>query len=143
MERVGECMRRHFVAVASTNSFREVETLMRSARLRHVAVVDGPMLTGVVSYRDLLVDWLARLEHELPAARARRLAERTIGPLVVQPPEAVDPRATLAEAASRMSALGLGCLPVVEADGTGLRVIGILAESDLLAAAFGARSGPR
>jgi len=136
LEQVSDRMRRHFVTIQSEQSFREVEALMRAGRLRHVPVVDGEVFAGVLSHRDLLIDSVARLEREVPHALLQQLLERSIAPLVSRRPESIGPQASLAEAAARMSAFGIGCLPVVEAGPLGPRMLGLVTESDLLAAAY-------
>jgi acetoin utilization protein AcuB len=136
LERVVDRMRRHYVAVHAEQTFREVEALMRAGRLRHVPVIDGELLAGVISHRDLMVDSLGRLEREVPEAALQLLLARSVAPLVSREPQAIGPQASLADAAALMRAFGIGCLPVVEGGALGRRLLGLITEADLLAAAY-------
>ena len=46
-------MRREFITVAAGEPLLEVQRTMRLARLRHVLVVEGATLVGILSYRDV------------------------------------------------------------------------------------------
>ena len=52
-------------------------------------------------------------------------------------PYSIVPDATLSEAASRLELLRVGCLPVVVPAESGLQLVGLLTELDLLRAAYG------
>jgi acetoin utilization protein AcuB len=91
--------------------------LMRSARVRHLVVVDGERVVGVVSQRDLG----GTRQEALPAGRVDRVMSARV---VV-----VEPDATVKDVANLMRGHGIGCLPVVE----GKQLVGIVTTSDLLA----------
>lgn len=114
----------------------EAERLMRSARIRHLPVIEDGELRGVLSYRDLLEVALAELERDpgrLPAVRSQ-----TIGSLMSRDPVTATESTTLREAALRMVRHRIGCLPVVKGRAPdGVRVVGLLTESDLIRATLG------
>lgn len=123
-------MRRDFITVAPDESLAEARQIMRMARLRHLLVVRDGALVGILSYRDLL---------ELLFADARRPAETQALPVeaaMVRSPSYVTPEKPLAYAAARLWQLQLGCLPVVERNGAGERLVGLITEVDLLRAAY-------
>ena len=91
--------------------------LMRSARVRHLVVVDGERVVGVVSQRDLG----GTRQEALPAGRVDRVMSSRV---VV-----VEPDATVKDVANLMRGHGIGCMPVVE----GKQLVGIVTTSDLLA----------
>ena len=129
-------MRREFITVASAESLLEVQRTMRLARLRHLLIVDEGRLVGIVSYRDLQDDALGRAErlaHERWCAELREVAVREA---MRASPYFVSPETSADAAARRMLRLHLGCLPVCENGGDPPRLVGLLAESDLLRAAW-------
>jgi CBS-domain-containing membrane protein len=102
-----------------------------------VPVVDGRRhVLGVVSEADLLLKQeqlprpAVRLLSVLRRPRDQAKARATIAAeLMSRPAITIGPRATLAEAARRLHAVGVKRLPVIEAAG---RLLGIVSRSDLL-----------
>jgi len=132
-QRVRDVMRRDFITISREESLLEALHLMRLARLRHLAVVSEGVLVGILSYRDLQDELVARLDLEAaPAIAQIGVVERMTGT-----PFSIIPDATLFEAASRLERLRVGCLPVVESGEQGLRLVGLLTEMDLVRAAYG------
>jgi CBS domain-containing membrane protein len=129
-------MRRDFVSLAPAESLLEAHRTMQLARLRHLPIVDGAQLVGIVSYRDLQEDALARADRLAPGWLWRALREVAVGEAAVRSPWFVHPDMPADEAARRMLRLHLGCLPVCEGGSGGRRLVGLLAESDLLRAAW-------
>lgn len=119
---VRDWMTREPTAVAPDVTVREVAGLMRSRRIRHVLVVDGDRLVGIVSDRDVR----ARVEEGAPVLSPDSPVSRAMS----ESPVTVAPEATLVEAARAMLEGKIGALPVVEAG----RPIGILTRSDALEA---------
>jgi CBS domain-containing protein len=93
-------------------------------------------LLGMLWHRDLLEDWMSRLNHapwrtvleELRACPVRRVMRGD--PEVVRVEDAVE------EAARVMLRLDCGCLPAVRETEEGPRLIGIVTEKDLLRVAY-------
>jgi acetoin utilization protein AcuB len=130
-------MRREFVTVAAEEPLLEAQRTMRLARLRHLLVVENGMLVGIVSYRDVLDEVLGRAAREPGASWLEVLRAVSVREAMVAGPYCVHPDTPAIDAARRMLRLRLGCLPVCEnGPGAGLRLIGLLAESDLLRAAW-------
>jgi acetoin utilization protein AcuB len=105
--------------------------LMRKRALRHLPVVDRRgRLVGIVTDRDL------RQAVFLPALRGRvpevgdLLRALTVSDIMTREVVVVKPGARIEEAARLMHERKIGALPVVERG----RVVGILTESDILAA---------
>ncbi len=107
--RVEELMLRNFVTVSPGTTLIEAEAVVRSAPLRHLLVVQGGIVIGLVPHRELLDEFLAA-SHGLGGAD--RLRSITIERLVRTDPVTIGPEASLEVAASRMLALRVGCLPV-------------------------------
>jgi len=130
---VADIALRNFIYASAETSLFDVARLMASARIRHLVLVDGDRLAGVLSYRDVqdFAAGRARGAGTSDALRASRAAE-----LMRRDPITAAPGMTLREAARRMLAHRVGCLPVVEGAPPDARVVAVLTESDLLRAAF-------
>ena len=60
---VGDIMTAHVVTVAPTVKTRDCLALMSQKRIRHLPVVDGDKVLGMISIRDIMNDIIA--DHEL------------------------------------------------------------------------------
>jgi CBS domain-containing protein len=101
---------------------------MRRDGIRHLPVVDGQKLVGVLSERDVLrcaPSMLAPINQD----EYNSLFENTpVTKVMHREPLTVSPDMPLRDALALMMENKLGCLPVVEAGG----VVGILTRSDML-----------
>jgi acetoin utilization protein AcuB len=123
---IAECMRRCFVHVTASDAVPAVRRLMEFARIRHVLVLEEGWLVGIVSRRDLADETVDGDASSEPIASVMHRFVHTVSP--EQP---------LTDAAEDMLRYRVGCLPVVIEEEGGKRVVGLLCESDLLAAAYG------
>jgi CBS domain-containing protein len=103
-----------------TDSLAAVGHKMAWGRVRHIPVVRGQELVGIISERDLLA-W--RGEHGTWAGPDDRV-ERAMN----KDPEVTTADEELAQAASRMVAARIGCLPVVQQG----ELVGMLTMTDLV-----------
>jgi acetoin utilization protein AcuB len=131
--RVSDILLRDFVSADAETSLADVVQIMNSARIRHLVLVAGGQLQGVLSYRDVQDYALLRSPRApgldaLRDARARDLMRRD--------PIIAGPEMKLRDAARRMLAHRVGCLPVVDGAPPAARLVGLLTESSLLRAAF-------
>ncbi|NIP78608.1 MAG: CBS domain-containing protein [Gemmatimonadetes bacterium] len=114
-------MTRDVVTVSLEATVANALETIRSNNIRHLPVVDGGRLLGVVTDRDLRM----ALDAEGRAAR-----DSTVSDVMSAPPVTVDPGTPIETAAGILAERRIGCLPVLE-DG---ELVGILTESDLLRA---------
>ena len=129
--RVGDLMTPEVVTLAVFEDMAVAAQLMREGAIRHLPVVDDEgKLVGLVTHRDLLrVSESSErpLSDEERTARLTSLPVRDVMHRDVLIAYEGDP---LEEAAQRMIARKVGCLPVVDARA---RLVGIVTEADFVA----------
>jgi CBS domain-containing membrane protein len=138
-QKVGERMRRYFISAEPTDSALQGAQLMQLARIRHLPVVLDGRLLGIVSHRDLLEGSYSPLEERSAAQRLDWLRAIPLARIMHTSVCTVSPEATLREAAEQMLRHKIGCLPVVGGGakaGQPGEIVGLITESDLLAAAY-------
>jgi acetoin utilization protein AcuB len=109
------------VVVARTRTLSEAHRLMREKGIRHLPVVDGGALVGIVSQRDLYL--LETLERVDPATE-------TVEEAMTADPFRVSPDAPLDQVAQEMAERKLGSAVVVDRGS----VIGLFTTVDALRA---------
>lgn len=123
-------MTRDPVAVPSTASLAEALRLVGRHRLRHLPVVDGGELVGILSDRDLRLAMPSPLGAERPEFVAQ-VEATPVEAIMARDVITAGPTETLEDAAVRMCRHRVGALPVLDEAG---RLVGILTESDILRA---------
>jgi CBS domain-containing membrane protein len=128
--KVRDCMTRKVFTIPLGKKALAVKEIMEWAHIRHVPVVDAEgKLAGMVSHRDVLHASLASIaERVADAERRRHLWTVSIERIMRTPVETIGPDERVQDAARRMRAGKIGCLPVVE----GGKLVGIITEHDLL-----------
>ena len=108
----------------------EARQLMITKRIRHLLVMDGPKLAGILTDRDI------RLNMPSPATSLSiwelnyLIARMTVGSVMTKKVVTVGPRQDAREAALVMLDNKVGALPVVDRG----QLVGIVTETDLLRA---------
>jgi CBS domain-containing protein len=131
---VSEIMRRHFVTLAPGDRLDLADDVMKLGRIRHMPVLEGERLVGVVSQRDLLAASLSKaLDFE---AKERRVFLKSVSveEAMTRDPVTVSPETSAEEAARLLVRRKIGCLPVVDEKSV---MVGLVTETDLLRAAYG------
>jgi CBS domain-containing membrane protein len=129
--KVADVMTRDVLTLYEESSLQQVLSALGPYRFRHLPVVDGKRVVGIISQRDLLLLSTQGLGHG-PASQAReaRLMEEVfLRDVMTTQVVTIEPEATLAEAGRRMLESRIGALPVVDRDG---ELVGIVTENDLL-----------
>jgi acetoin utilization protein AcuB len=126
---VRELMSRGITTIPSDASCRQAVERMYRNKVRHLPVVQGGALVGIVTDRDLRRHLFAR---GLLGGSERRvddvLAATAVSDIMSSPVISVGPDDPVDVAAHRMVENRIGSLPVVE----GGRPVGIITETDLL-----------
>jgi CBS domain-containing protein len=127
--RVADIMQTKVVTVAAGDRLSTVEDIMRLGRVRHMPVVRGGELVGVVSERDLLRASLSNLHSVGADERRAFLHVVEIAEVMSHPPIVIGRDASVEDAAAQMADHKIGCLPVVDEGG---RLAGLVTETDVL-----------
>lgn len=124
--RVRDLMQHPVVTLDESAEIDLADGLMRMDRIRHLPVVSGGRLVGIVSQRDL---FRAGVENSLGRGEeAARSAGLRLQDVMNREVVTAHPDADLASAVEMLLQRRIGCLPVVE-DG---RLLGLLSETDCL-----------
>ena len=135
--KVRDCITREVITVTPQTSTKEAFGLMKSLGIRHLVVVDGEVIVGIVTDRDLRrpkVSDVFKSWHELYRVSEQFEVEDAMN----SPVYTIDANADIREAARIMVNRRIGALPVTDPH-HGL--YGIITETDLLKALVGPPAG--
>ncbi|HHW14427.1 MAG TPA: CBS domain-containing protein [Firmicutes bacterium] len=121
---IEDIMQTKVVTVTPADSVAEALRRTRAGRFRHLPVVEGERLVGVVSDRDLRTSASALVAEEVEALLKRTRVEAVMHSQVI----VAHPLDPVEEAARLMYEHKIGCLPVISGD----RLVGIVTETDVL-----------
>ncbi len=126
--RVKDRMRRSLVSVAQSDTLDHALTTLKRFNIRHLPVVKGDHVVGIVSDRD--VKKAAPSPFDYPTAEEFRAFTSAVSIKDIMTKEVITvaPLTPIEEAASLMSQKRIGALPVVQEG----RLIGMLTETDVL-----------
>lgn len=125
--RVADLMSSSPVTVPADAGVEKAILLMDAHEIRHLVVVEGSVVVGVISDRDLLEFSGWHAPESTPRQQTGRQSVRDI--MHVRPVTA-SPETTVIEAASHFVTDRIGCIPVISDD----HLVGIVTERDLLTA---------
>lgn len=126
--RVKDRMRRSLVSVTQSDTLDHALTTLKRFNIRHLPVVKGDHVVGIVSDRD--VKKAAPSPFDYPTAEEFRAftSAVSIKDIMTKAVITVAPLTPIEEAASLMSQKRIGALPVVQEG----RLVGMLTETDVL-----------
>ncbi|HEX7477234.1 MAG TPA: CBS domain-containing protein [Polyangiales bacterium] len=131
---VADIMTRDVAVLHEEDNVEHILQRMDGLQLRHVPVVDGSRLVGLVSHQDMLRLTVTELLLDDPVSRTRgqfleEQEENTfVARVMTRDPVTVTPQTPIANAAELLLRTKIGCLPVVDND----RLVGIVTKTDLL-----------
>ena len=135
---VREFMTSPVSSLPSTAPLLDAALLLRSTHIRHIPIVDGEELVGILSDRDVQRCTPSRLSR-VSADEYNSIFQTTqIATVMTREPKTISPDAPLHDTAAILRAGKLGCLPVVENG----KVVGIITKDDMLAALLHILVGP-
>ncbi|MFQ5881808.1 MAG: CBS domain-containing protein [Candidatus Methylomirabilales bacterium] len=130
-------MTRSPVTIPAEAPIRKAAELLRQHRIRHLPVLSGGRLCGVLSDRDLK-SATPPPGTGSPSIDLIQAYERPASAIMTSEAVTVAPGDSIADAARLMRRRKIGCLPVVYND----HLIGILTETDVLDALLSASEEP-
>jgi CBS domain-containing protein len=117
-------------SLPSTARLLDAGLLLRAGRIRHIPIIDGGKLVGILSDRDIQRCTPSMLTR-VSAEEYNAIFEDTpVARVMTRDPQHISPDAPLHEAAALLHSEKLGCLPVVENG----QVVGIITKDDMLGA---------
>lgn len=125
---VSELMTRDVITLEAQESLLLAQDIMELGRVRHLPVVDGRRLVGLVTHRDLLSASLSSLDAS-PEEDATKKQHVFVRDVMRRDVISVRPATPALEAARLMVEHKVGCVPVVDGEH---RLVGILSEADFL-----------
>lgn len=128
---VADVMSTNVIVLHEEDNLSTIASDMDRLHLRHLPVVDGRKLVGMLTHRDLLRFAASSLD-VTAAARAKdsTLQQNTfVGEVMTKNIQTASPDMPISKAAAKILEHKFGCLPVVEADGS---LVGIITEHDIV-----------
>lgn len=125
---VSDRMTRDTVAVSPGQSLADALRLTREHRIRHLPVVEGGLLVGIVSDRDIRLAMPSPLT-VADDGRASFLDGTPVSSIMAREVVTIGPYDAVEDAAKLMHRHRIGAVPVVDAHGA---LLGILSETDVL-----------
>ncbi|MFL5346873.1 MAG: CBS domain-containing protein [Hyalangium sp.] len=119
---VADLMTRDVVTLEAEEGLIQVDDLLKRHHIRHVPVVHGRKLVGLVSHRDLI-----RALARQPAGQGALPV--SVKDVMTREVETVEPSASVRQAIEKLLDRRFGCLPVVDEQG---ELVGIITESDFM-----------
>jgi acetoin utilization protein AcuB len=125
---VGRRMRTSLITVTKEATLGQARELLHSHRIRHLPVMEGDRLVGILTDRDIRQASPSSTAGISPDRTAAFLAQIPVTEAMVRDVRTVSPYTTIEEASRLMIEHKIRCLPVTEAD----RLVGIITETDIL-----------
>jgi CBS domain-containing membrane protein len=116
------------ITLQKDNRLSLAEEVMTGGRVRHVPILDGERLVGVLSQADLFHSAFAKALHLRPAEQREFVNSIKIEDAMSKHVFSVPADTSIRAAARLMTEKKLGCLPVVQ----GERLVGLVTKSDML-----------
>lgn len=128
--KVREIMTADPITVDPETPVFEAQNLMRSKRIRHLLIVEGGRLVGMITDRDIRLNLPSKATSLSVWEVNYLLARLTVGSTMTKAVMVVSPDWDVAPAARLMLQHKIGALPVMD----GETLVGIVTETDLLRA---------
>ncbi|MDE2179417.1 MAG: CBS domain-containing protein [candidate division NC10 bacterium] len=128
MTQLSEIMNRTLITVDTRTSLRRAQRMLDQHKIRHLFVMDGKRLVGIVTDRDLRKAAPSSKSPLTTSEREEFMDELKVVEVMSRKLITALPTTTAREAAKVMVREKIGCLPVVD----GNTLVGIVTETDLL-----------
>lgn len=122
------------ITVRPDTTLRKAQELLQAHQIRHLPVVQGKRVVGIITDRDIRELFPSSLAAPDEIARFRAAAAQVkVGEVMTRPVLSVTPETRTQRAARLMVEHRIGCLPVLR----GSTLVGIITTNDLLRAMAG------
>lgn len=125
---VKDVMQAHPVTATLETRLPNLVRLLQRRGFRHLPVLDGGKLVGIISDRDIKQSMISAAAMTEGRERDRLLDELTAGQIMARAVVTIGPMFGVEEAARLMATRKISALPVTEGD----RLVGIVTETDVL-----------
>ncbi len=125
---VKDIMTKEVATLSSEDELSLANDIMRLGRIRHLPVVSGETLVGIISERDLFRSSLAQALGYGNKDTREVMKTLRIKDIMVQQIITVTPDTELRVAVAIMAERKIGCLPVVQDN----KLMGLITETDIL-----------
>lgn len=126
---ISEIMTRDVVTLSQRDSLEYAEQLFKTNRIRHIPVVEGKKLLGMMSYTDLLrISFADSIDEDEGVVDAVVYNLFTIDQVMIKKVVSVLPTTTIKDVGKLLVTRQFHAVPVVEED----RLVGIVTTTDLI-----------
>ena len=126
--RVRDIMMKGPVTLEANDVLDLADDVMSLGRIRHIPILAGQRVVGVLSQRDLFYSALVKALGVRHREQKDLMKTLRVSEVMSQPVITISPEATVKQAARLMAEKKIGCLPVVE----GEELVGLVTETDVL-----------
>ena len=126
---VSEIAHTVLVTVTMDHTIGRARDIMKMKKIRHLLVMDGSELVGVITDRDVRSHLSSRIDTPIESSEDEKTLETKIHKVMTRDLITVSPDAPIGEAASLLLKHKVGCLPVIDKDGS---AVGIVTDADFL-----------
>ncbi len=125
---VSEIMTRNLITAKASDSLRSINNLFRDHQIRHLPIVSGDKLVGIISKTDLLRLSFGDLYDDQQAADETVFDLLSTEHVMVNQPITVQAKESIKAVAEKMSQVEFHALPVLDED----KIVGIVSTTDLI-----------
>ncbi|MEO1009987.1 MAG: CBS domain-containing protein [Bacteroidota bacterium] len=126
---VSAIMTRKVITLDKADNLETAERLFKKYHIRHIPVVSGEQILGMLSYTDLLrISFADAVDEEDDSVETMVYNMFTIEQVMAKNLVSVPPKATIKEVAGILSKREFHAIPVVD----GQRLVGIVTTTDLI-----------
>ena len=126
--KVRDIMMKGPVTLEANDVLDLADDVMSLGRIRHIPILAGQRVVGVLSQRDLFYSALVKALGVRHREQKDLMKTLRVSEVMSQPVITISPEATVKQAARLMAEKKIGCLPVVE----GEELVGLVTETDVL-----------
>jgi len=127
--KVSEIAHTVLVTVIMDHTVGRARDIMQMKKIRHLLVMDGGELVGVITDRDVRSHLSPRIDTPVESAEDEKTLETKIHQVMTRNPITISPDTLISEAAALLLKHKIGCLPVIDEDGF---IMGIVTDADFL-----------